>query len=468
MSVYAALTALNAQQTKLDVIGNNLANVSTVAYKSQTATFSDLLSQTLSSSSGASTTSNTGGTNAKQIGLGVSVAAISTNVTSGSITSTGVDTDVAINGGGYFIVEGDTTGSYYFTRAGNFGVDAEGNLNVNGYKVCGWEPDADQVIDTEAAVSGINLFYNADGSSKQVIAPEKTTTATMDGTLDSTAEAQGDSVFDIGATTDLDADTSATISVYDALGNEYDVDVDFTKCYSAAVYDEDGTATTVTTVYWEASDSADNVNASGSGYLAFDSTGKLLTGTYYSSDPTVTGSTPETYTFSKTYDISMAAATDASGNKLVNIDDFTVSMDVSAVSLYTEGSIAVDSSDGYASGTLSSYSIGSDGTITGVYSNNQTQVLAQIGLASFNNAGGLDKVGTSLYAASANSGSYDGAVVAGSGGTGSLTAGALEASNVDLSSQFAEMMVAERAYQAASKLITVSDDMMQTVINMVS
>ncbi|MBP2666252.1 MAG: flagellar hook-basal body protein, partial [Firmicutes bacterium] len=341
MSVYAALTALNAQQTKLDVIGNNLANVSTVAYKSQSATFSDLLSQTLSSSSAASTTSNTGGTNAKQIGLGVSVAAISTNVTSGSITSTGVDTDVAINGGGYFIVEGDTTGSYYFTRAGNFGVDAEGNLNVNGYKVCGWEPDADQVIDTEAAVSGINLFYNADGSSKQVIAPEKTTTATMDGTLDSTTEAQGDSVFDIGATTDVDADASATISVYDALGNEYDVGVDYTKCYSATVYDKDGTATDLTTVYWEASDSADNVNASGSGYLAFDSTGKLLTGTYYSSNPTVTGATPETYTFAKTYDISMTAATDANGNKLVNIDDFTVSMDVSAVSLYTEGSISV-------------------------------------------------------------------------------------------------------------------------------
>jgi flagellar hook protein FlgE len=603
MSVYSALTALNAQQTKLDVIGNNLANVSTVAYKSQNVSFSDLLSQTIRSSTGASTTSNTGGTNAQQVGLGVSVSAITTNVNTGSISSTGVDTDVAINGSGYFIVEGDTTGSYYFTRAGNFGVDSDGNLNVNGYKVCGWEPDSNLVIDTEQAVSGINLFYNSDGTSKQVIAPKQTSTATMEGTLDSTATAQGGSIFYIGTATDkltvsgklsssgigtainqtvttyddvggvstatldlsggtvtsgsytksgstsavtlnvvtwsdgttlafdsdgnivtgtytdsssatktftnsttlstasgtsltvdlsgltlsstatassvtavanggvdadMDTDSSATISVYDSLGNEYDVAVSYTKCYTAKVYDKDGNATDVTTVYWEASDSADNINASGSGYLAFDSNGKLLTGTYYSSDPTVTGATPESYTFAKTDDISIVAATDSSGNKLVNIDDFTVSADVSAVSLYTTGSISVDSSDGYASGTLTGYSIGSDGKITGVYSNNQTQVLAQIGLATFDNAAGLDKVGTSLYAASANSGSYGGAVVAGSDGTGTLTSGALESSNVDLSSQFAEMMVAERAYQAASKLITVTDDMAQTVINMVS
>ena len=605
MSVYAALTALNAQQTKLDVIGNNLANVSTVAYKSQSVSFSDLLSQTLSSSSAASKSSNTGGTNAQQVGLGVSVSAITTDVTNGSISSTGVDTDVAINGSGYFVVEGDTEGSYNFTRAGNFGVDADGNLTVNGYKVCGWEPDENMEIDTEDAVGAINLFYNDDGTSKQVIAPEKTTTATMEGTLDSTAEAAGGSVFyigsateklalsgklsstgiaaditqtittydDVGATStatlsltggaiasgsytktggtdsvtlnvvtwsdgttlafdadgnivtgeytstatgataatfsssgtlttasgvtvavdysdlklsatatanavtatadggidaDMDTDATATISVYDALGNEYDVGVAFTKCYTATVYDENGTATDVTTVYWEASDSSDNINASGSGYLAFDEKGKLLTGTYYSADPTVTGTTPETYTFNSASDIAIAANTDGSGNKLVNIDDFTVSMDIAAVSLYTDGSIAVDSSDGYASGTLTGYSISSDGTITGVYSNNQSQVLAQIGLATFDNPAGLDKVGTSLYAASANSGSFAGAVVAGSEGTGTLTSGALESSNVDLSAQFAEMMVAERAYQAASKLITVTDDMMQTVINMVS
>lgn len=603
MSVYAALTALNAQQTKLDVIGNNLANVSTVAYKSQSVSFADLLSQTLSSSSAASSSSNTGGTNAQQVGLGVAVSAITTDVTSGSISSTGVDTDVAINGSGYFIVEGESEGTYYFTRAGNFSVDEDGNLTVNGYKVCGWEPDEDGTIDTEDAVNAINLFYNDDGTSKQVIAPEETSYATMDGTLDSTEESQGGSVFYIGSATDtltlsgklsssdiatgitqtvttyddegntsnatltlsggtatagtytksgssdsvtlnvvtwsdgttlafdadgnvvtgeytsstgttstfsssgtlstasgtsvavdysdltlsttatansvtvaadggidsdMDTDSSATISVYDSLGNEYDVSVSFTKCSTATVYDEAGTAKTITTVYWEAGDSSDDINASGSGYLAFDTEGKLVTGTYYSSDPTVTGADPENYTFASAYDIDIAADTDSSGNKTVNIDDFSVSMDVAAVSLYTEGSIAVDSSDGYASGTLTGYSFSSDGTITGVYSNNQTQLLAQIGLATFDNAAGLDKVGTSLYAVSANSGPFSGAVVAGTDGTGTLTSGALESSNVDLSAQFAEMMVAERAYQAASKLITVTDDMMQTVINMVS
>lgn len=599
MSVYSALTALNAQQTKLDVIGNNLANVSTIAYKGQSVSFADLLSQTLSGSTAASTTANTGGTNSQQVGLGVSVSGITTDVTSGSITSTGVDTDVAINGGGYFIVEGETAGTYNFTRAGNFSVDSSGNLTVNGYKVCGWEPGSSGTIDTETAVSAINLFYNDDGTSKQVIAPEASTYASVGGTLDSTTTAQGSaltsmniagatavftaagtetvsgklnpyetsattftvyngttpaevgvdlskgttvSLYASGSTTastytqytwtasdgtsgtllfdssgnivpaattlysdaagtksvahdtgkalatspivtldfsTLTMDTTATaaktdastsIAVYDSLGNEYDVTVKYTKCYSTTVYDAEGNSKDITTVYWEASDASDNINATGSGYLAFDSDGKPVTGTYYSADPTSTTATtkPATYTFSTANDISITAATDSNGNKKVNIEDFTVAMKTTALSLYTEGAVTVKDSDGYASGTLTGYSISSDGTITGTYSNNQTQVLAQIGLAIFDNAAGLDKVGTSLYAVSSNSGLFSGAVVAGSDGTGTLTSGALESSNVDLSEQFAEMMVAERAYQAASKLITVTDDLSQTVINMVS
>ena len=422
MSIYSALTALTSQQTKLDVIGNNLANVSTVAYKGQSVAFSDLLSQTISGASAASTDANTGGTNSQQVGLGVSVSSITTDVTNGSTTYTGVDTDVSIGGNGYFIVEGEKAGSYYYTRAGNFGVDASGNLNVNGYKVCGWLPDSGGAIDTEAAVSAINLFYNTDGTSKQVIAPEATTYAKMKGTLDSTTTAQGDSLADIGLATEkaalsgtlnktsgstssqtvtivdkngtssnatvtlttgattkyytagdttgteltavaytiadstgtttasgtlyfnsngeivtsgsyydtsggtgtlltlgaakptatvdsvsvafdfssmetgsatsltvtadggppADSDATATISVYDALGNEYDVNVDYTKCATSTVYDSSGNALDITTVYWAASDTSDNVNASGSGYLAFDSKGKLVTGEYTS------------------------------------------------------------------------------------------------------------------------------------------------------------------------------------------
>lgn len=595
MSVYSALTALTSQQTKLDVIGNNLANVSTIGYKSQSVTFADLLSQTISGASAASASSNIGGTNSKQIGLGVSVAAISTDITTGSSTYTGVATDVSIDGSGYFIVEGETAGTYYFTRNGSFSVDENGNLTVNGYKVCGWEPDSSGSLDTETEVSGINLFYNQNGTSKQIIAPEETSKATMTGTLDASADMQGDSIVDIGlATTEatlsgtvgtsasqtitvysdsgdtttatvkftkgtaasytytnasgvsvtetltpvtyviagestatgtttgtlyfdadgnilsdgltigtdtmdstvtatvdgvsvnfdfsnletsttsslsvksdggVDADSSAKMSVYDALGNEYDVTVSYTNCYTSSVYDASGNQVSITTVYWDASDSSDNIDATGSGYMAFDAKGNLLTGKYYSD----AAGTTLVYDFANTYDIGISANTDSSGNKLVNIDDFTVEMDVSALTLYGDGgTVAVGSSDGYASGTLTSYSISSDGTITGVYSNNQTQVLAQLGLAVFDNAAGLDKIGSSVYAVSANSGEYTGAVVAGSDGSGSLSSGTLEASNVDLSEQFADMMVAERAYQAASKLITVTDDMMQTVINMVS
>ena len=158
------------------------------------------------------------------------------------------------------------------------------------------------------------------------------------------------------------------------------------------------------------------------------------------------------------------ASSTAASTSAVNVD-----LNMAGITLSSgTATVAVSDSDGYAGGTLEEFTISSDGTITGTYSNGETQVLGQIALAVFENAAGLDKVGSNVYQVSANSGEFTGGVVAGSSGSGELNSGTLEASNVDLSEQFADMMVAERAYQAASKLITVTDEMMQTVINMVS
>jgi len=463
MSMYTAVSALKAQQTKLDVVGNNLANVNTVGYKGQTVSFSDLLSQTISSATAANGAANKGGTNAQQVGLGVGLAAVTTNMETGSTQATGVTTDLSIGGSGFFIVEGETSGTYLYTRAGNFGVDASGNLNVNGYKVCGWEDyttNADGTIsyDTQQAVSGLNLFTGEDGSNKKVIAPQQTTEVALTGDLNSSATAYGTDLLTIAA--DHTADKSTSMNVYDSLGNKYSVTVDFTKCSTGTVYDSTGTAVNVTTVYWEASDSSDNITTTGSGYLAYDTSGNILSGDYYTDAAMTTAVSPA---FSSNQSITIAPAASATAPNIA-----TFSIDVSMVGVTDHGSSSstvTSSSDGYAAGDLSGFSISSDGIITGTYSNGQTQPLGQIALAVFTNPAGLDKVGSNFYAETVNSGAYTAGLIAGTGGSGELSSGTLEMSNVDLSAQFSEMMIAQRAYQASSKLITVYDEMMQTVIN---
>lgn len=566
MSMYTALSALTSQQTKLDVIGNNISNVSTVAYKSQDVSFADLLSQTLSGATAANAASNTGGTNAQQVGLGVSIASVTTDISVGSTESTGVGTDVSIDGSGYFVLEGGTANTYNFTRAGNFGVDAAGNLVVNGYKVCGWEPDTTGTIDTQVAVSGLNLYTAEDGTSKQTISPEATSFATLKGTLNSSATAQGTWPETMNST--ITSDASSTITVYNALGDDYDVTVGYTKCATGTVYTTAANAAagtngeSSTMVYWEASDAETDITASGSGYLMFDSDGNLMNSTeattyYYQTQEIAAAGAPDyadaisdadltvsiaggtatavslstgldsvselqsaldtalgagvvtvsadtagalTLVSSSNQSITLAGnaagalgfstLTGSSGSAVIALSASTsaitvtpdtssataastavlpVDVDMTGVTLSSgTATVAVKDSDGYAMGSLEEFTVSGDGTITGSYSNGETQVLGQIALAVFENAAGLDKVGSNVYQVSANSGKFTGGVVAGSNGSGDLNSGTLEASNVDLSEQFAGMMVAERAYQAASKLITVTDDMMQTVINMVS
>ena len=441
-SIYSGVSGLKAQQKKLDVIGNNIANVNTAGFKGSTVSFADVLSQTLSGASAGNGT--TGGTNAKQIGLGVGVAATTTSMTTGSTQSTGNSSDVSISGSGFFIVEGGSSGKYQFTRAGNFGVDSAGNLVVNGYSVCGWpdytvDANGDYKFDTEVAVEPLNLF--ADG--KKTLAPQVSTASTLSGSIDASATAQGTSTAPVDSTAvstgNLSADSSTTLTVYDALGNSYNVQVKFYKSYV-------DTTTNNTSWYWEASTTDSNLTVTaGSGTIEFDSSGKIVASTI-ATTPTLT-LTPK----------SGAAA-------------FDVTLDMADMTSYANsGSDSLtNTTDGYSSGDLSDFSIGSDGVITGIYSNGQTQPLAMLALAGFTNPAGLLKIGDNLYSTTVNSGDFTGGVTAGSAGTGSLSAGTLEMSNVDLSEQFSEMMITQRAYQANSKIVSAADECLQAVINMVS
>jgi len=440
-SLFSAVSGLKAQQASLDVIANNISNVNTTGYKSQRVTFSDLLSQTLSSASGSTATK--GGTNAVQVGLGVSVASTDTIMTVGSTQSTGVATDLSISGSGFFIVQGGSVGEYQFTRNGSMDVDESGNLTIGGYKVCGWldytvDADGNYVYNTDAEVEPINI-YSDDSGNKKVIAAEATTAAEFSGNLDPSASVatNATALNDIGDTTDLEFDQTSSMTVFDAQGNNYDVTTNWKKCYV-----DDSTDTT--SWYYEIS-SEDMSVSPASGYLTFDSSGKLITtDADYNTTPTITLS-PTT------------AGTSA----------FDVSLDFSDISTYTSSSSAsvTATANGYEAGELQSISISSNGTISGTYSNGQTQSLGMIALATFANPEGLEKVGSNLYAVSANSGKFN-AVVAGSGGSGSLSSGTLEMSNVDLASQFSSMMISQRAYQANSKVISTADEMLQSLINM--
>ena len=529
----SAVTGINGQQKALDVIANNISNVNTTAYKSQTVSFTDLLSQTIRSGSAA--TATTGGTNVAQVGLGVSVGSISTDLTVGSTSATSNSTDVALSGAGYFIVASGADGEYQFTRAGNLSVDADGNLNVDGNIVCGWESytldaDGNKVFNTNGTVEAINIYSDDYSGNKKVMAAKATTSADVTGVVDSGANVvTGATLQNIGDTTNLTWDATTSIDVVDEQGNTTEVGINWKKCAT------DGTTTSW---YWEASATGTTISPS-SGYVAFDSNGKMVTSvtplaatiadtnTGYSDISVTTGLTAGNYT------VAVAASTTSTGKYDVTLTDpdgtayTTTSTDGSAIfttssgtvtlaapTTLTEGSstfavaagttlnfdstpaitVASKSSgtnavnveldlsaitttssssatlsgdaDGYVSGTLNSYSISSDGTIVGTYSNGQKQSIAQIALAVFQNAQGLEKVGGNLYAASVSSGNYS-TVVAGTGGSGTMTSYALELSNVDLAAQFSAMMISQRAYQANTKVISTADDMLQSLINMV-
>lgn len=443
---YSGVSGLKSQTYALDVISNNIANVSTTGYKAQRVSFSDLLSQTLSAATAPD--GNLGGTNAEQIGLGVGINSTDINMTQGSSESTGVDTDVAISGDGFLVVQGGSQGQYQYTRDGELTIDSNGNITVNGYKVCGWDnytesADGTYANNTDKSVAPLNIYSGTDASgntvNKKIMAPEVTTTSTFSGNLPSSVTA---------STTASSANSkTSTVSVYDAQGNEYDLSVTWSK----TAVNSDGTTDWTWTAATPATTAAAKISLSNAtGTLEFDSSGKIVT--------------------TKSADSATPAITITPAST-VGTAAFTDTLNFTGLSTYnasstTDSSIIVVT-DGCPAGTLQSEAIGSDGTITGTYSNGKTQPLGQIAVADFTNSQGLNKIGSNLYATSNNSGAvtYN---VPGSSGTGTLSADTLEASNVDLANELSQMMITERAYQGNTKAISTADEMLQYLLQMKS
>lgn len=468
-SLYSAVSGLKTHQTRMDVIGNNIANVNTEGFKSSSVTFSELMYQTTSKATSGSGANGIGGVNAKQIGLGVSTGSTTVSITSaGSAETTGNPFDLKLTDSqttNFFVVSDGT--NTMFTRAGSFYVDGNGYLCMSstGYKLMGWQVDQTTGDIRKDTVSSLQIMSAANQTSP----PEATTKAYVSGILDKNDKdvATNDGyVLALTFFDDLGYSYTAKFAVNEVMNNGAKVD----GAYSISL-----------------SDILDTNGAS----IMYDENGNLLAGVnpaaiftpttinYDTSDGTfagIAGNAANT-TLNLTLSHSPAFNTggpDANGIYDSQFKDITIDFSSSlnynhgGTSTYsaTRGDEANGDGAGKKVGALIGLTVNSDGRIYGSYDNGNTTLLCQIACAQFANASGLEKIGENCYKSTLNSGEFDGVGVEISADGSSMSTGELEMSNVDLSSEFTGMIVTQRGFQANSRVITTSDTLLEELINL--
>jgi len=437
-AMFTAVTGLLGQQRKMDVIANNIANVSTTGYRGSRLMFQDLLSQTLSG--GSAPNGNFGGTNGLQVGLGVGVGTIDINFTEGSPTTTGVSSDLAIEGNGFFVLSNGT--GYFFTRDGTFDLNSEGILidPATGLRVRGYAADGHGNIDINTPIGDLRIPI---GNTSIVQATEN---AILTGNLDSEAA--------VGTT------TQRLLRVYDSLGTPRDIQLFFTK---TTQIDDGGTA--YNAWEWRAefdSNDVTNVPAGQTGVLLFDSDGNFYAeGAFDSGTTTFTARSA----LPSEYQVSIPATLFTGSS--IPVVPFEFEVDFSQMSQLAETSdVTVFSQDGFPMGTLESFEVGQNGVINGIFTNGLMQVMGQIALANFPNVGGLSRQGDNLFIETPSSGLAQ-VGLPNTGGRGTILGGVLEGSNVDLGTEFSNMIITQRAYQANARTITTADTMLQEAVNLI-
>ncbi|MBP3773380.1 MAG: flagellar hook protein FlgE [Treponema sp.] len=458
-SLYSGVSGLQNHQTRMDVIGNNIANVNTTGFKRGRVNFQDMISQQLAGAS--KPTEEKGGVNPKEVGLGMTVAAIDTVFTQGNLQSTGISTDVAIQGNGFFI-EKNGEKSYY-TRAGAFSLDQNGTLvnPANGMRVQGWmarELNGEMVVQTAAtptdlvipvgskdpakATQNINFACNLNKNTPEI--PENPTEA------------------DIAKGT-----WNTEFKIYDSFGNEHLLNVNFTRVrgnpnqWTATVQiDPDNAEFTQTRVGLGTTDGVENTFT-----VSFDNNGTLAAVT----DSAGNNSNPDGEIILQASYTVPDSNPDADGNpyrQTMNINLGTIG---SMINTVTQSASASSTKafyqDGYTLGYLENFKIDSTGSITGVYSNGTNRTIGQLAMATFANQNGLEKAGDNTYVKSNNSGEAK-INAAGIAGGGTFLAGALEMSNVDLTEQFTDMIVTQRGFQSNAKTIQTADTLLETVLSL--
>ena len=426
-SLWSGVSGLTTHQLEMDVIGNNIANVNTTAYKSQATGFSDVLYQTVKNGTGAG--DNVATTNAAQIGLGSKVSSIYTNISkSGSMQATGNAFDMMITGDAFFVISPDTQ-TRNFSRDGAFTIDAQGSLVTqnNGYYVMGVM--GEDGIRPGANVTRLDLITDA--------------TKTIGGTATSASYFRGN-IDSLDGTFDEADGKNVRLEVFGNDGRTYTLkfkltnggdDADNTYSLSlASVQDDEGnllqntTDTNINLVYSKGSGELISAGGNENGIVTMS----------FGGGASMIG--PLNIDFSNTTNY---AGTTASHNSTI----YAYKGDVRGLNV------------GYANGSMTGMSITDNGSVFAKYSNGQTVKIAQIAVAEFNNAMGLEKVGDNLYAESLNSGQAQIVDVTADGGY--MTSGVLESSNVDLSKEFTDMITTQRGFQANSRVITTSDEMLQ-------
>lgn len=563
-SLYSGVAGLKTHQTRMDVIGNNIANVNTTAYKSSSMTFSELMSQTTQKASGANATTGVGGTNAKQIGLGVKAGAINTAITTqGSAQSTGNPFDIMITGDNFFVVSNGSEN--FFTRDGSFYVDGAGNLAMTstGYNVMGWGVDKTTGNIKQDTVTALRIMSSAN----MTYPPEATTKANISGILDQNdkdvTSANGKTVnlnfFDArgysytakftfkqsggdktneyslelnkildstGKEIDISGITFGEQNLEQTLSSKLSLNTDSYK-WDDATKTLQTTATPPETVAEldkifkngalitdkdKAEEVQKNLDAIAKAYgyegstdefLKLYTTGKAGQVTVQTmlenmsknmtGDDILPKAKNEELTMTGRKFDGAKVVFDKDSGKLQSINNSTTNLSTTLnfpASMGNFSNITIDLSEctnydnkgtstvgatsgdldglgtGRRPGDMIGVSIQKDGMIYASYDNGMTKLLGQIATAAFANASGLEKEGDNLYSATLNSGEFDGIGVDITAGGGYMSTGQLEMSNVDLSSEFTEMITTQRGFQANSRIITVSDTLLEELTNL--
>ncbi len=497
-SLFIGVTGLTSYQNQIDVISNNIANVGTVGYKGQNVTFQDLLYQTQGFPSAPSQTR--GGINAQQVGDGVKIGTIDTDFSQGGLQTTGINTNLAINGDGFFTLSNiDGSSSPTYTRDGNFSLNEQGYLYdpASGKAVLGYPVQKDGTISQVAPPQAIQVPFGLKEAAVGTGFGAKTGPT-------------GDNVFDLSLGGNLNqtdyitavssaggsvSSTTITTTIYDSLGGAHQVQITYQPAtfnanngatLSGTVPNAAGALVTAATEWKYTVSSTDGsvlAATASSGFIWFDQNGQFIN-TSSVGTGAVPGTIPPATDFHQAGTAPSGDAANQAGNLLAvnqwgaptGANNATtvpstaapgiIGLDFSNVnSLATASTANTVSQNGYTTGILSNISIGQDGTITGAFTNGQSTTLGRLAIATFQNESGLIRLGGNQFQASPNTGvaQYG---FAGNGRLGTIDAGALEQSNVSIASEFTKMILAQRSFEANAKSITTADQNLQTVIQL--
>jgi flagellar hook protein FlgE len=497
-SLFIGVTGLTAFQNQIDVISNNIANVGTVGYKGQNVTFQDLLYQNQGFASAPSQTR--GGINAQQVGDGVKIASIDTDFTQGGLQTTGINTNLAINGDGFFTLNNvDGTGTPSYTRDGNFSLNQSGYLYdpSSGLGVLGYPVQSNGTISQVAPPQPIQVPFGlksiAVGTGfgvKSGPTGDQQFDVSLGGNLNQTDYITAVSTFGGNV-----AATTITTTMYDSLGGTHQFQITYqpatgvinggiTMAANTTIANINGVGVTAATEWKYTVTSTDGsvlLATADSGYIWYDTNGQFIntsnvgttlapTFSTHLSGKSPTGSALVAGQAGDLLGVTQWGAP-ASANNATLVGPTTpnsavIGLDFSNMTaLATAATANTVSQNGHTPGILSNITIGQDGTITGAFTNGLTTTLGRLALASFQNELGLTRNGGNQFVASANSGiaQYG---FAGNGRLGTVDSGALEQSNVSIASEFTKMILAQRSFEANSKSITTADENLQTVIGL--